>query len=82
MNKKQLKEWLLYQIKLAIANTTGDYVINDKGEYVFILPEVGTKFTINCLLDPNDYKNSRLHEFYNLVNKSPAFKNTKLSPKI
>ena len=82
MNKKQLKEWLQKQIYLAIYNREGDYTITDNGEYVFVLPEVGTKYTINCTVDPNDYKNSRLHSFYKAVDKAPAFKNTRRSPKI
>jgi hypothetical protein len=82
MNKKQLKEWLQKQIYLAIYNKKGDYTITNKGVYIFELPEDGTKYHVNCAIHPNDYKNSRLHEFYKSLDRSPTFKNTRHSPKL
>jgi hypothetical protein len=42
MTKKQMKAWLTEQIQAAILNVSGDYSVTEQGDYVFILPEVGT----------------------------------------
>jgi cell division septal protein FtsQ len=80
MTKKQLKAWLIEQIRAAILNVSGDYSVTEQGDYVFILPEVGTKFAIRCAVDPNEYKNSRLREFSEKISKSKAFTNVKGCP--
>jgi len=54
--------------------------VTEKGDYVFILPEVGTKFAIRCAVDPNEYKNSRLMEFSEKIRKSKAFTQVKGCP--
>ena len=80
MTKKQMKAWLTDQIQAAILNGSGDYTVTEKGDYVFILPEVGTKFSIKCVVDPNEYKNSRLMEFSEKIRKSKAFTHVKGCP--
>ena len=80
MTKKQMKAWLTEQIQAAILNVSGDYTVTEKGDYVFILPEVGTKFSIKCVVDPNEYKNSRLMEFSEKIRKSKAFTHVKGCP--
>jgi hypothetical protein len=39
-----MKAWLTEQIHAAILNVSGEYTVTETGGYVFILPEVGTKF--------------------------------------
>jgi len=82
MTKKQMKVWLTTQIQAAIGNVSGDYTVTENGDYVFILPEVGTKFAIRCAIDPNEYKNSRLMEFSEKISKSKAFTNVTGCPKL
>ncbi len=82
MTKKQLKAWLIEQIRAAILNVSGDYSVTEQGDYVFILPEVGTKFAIRCAVDPNEYKNSRLMAFSEKISKSKAFTNVKGCPQL
>jgi len=82
MTKKQMKTWLTEQIRAAILNVSGDYSVTETGDYVFILPEVGTKFTIRCVIDPNEYKNSRLMAFSEKISKSKAFTPMKGCPKL
>jgi cell division septal protein FtsQ len=82
MTKKQMKVWLTEQIHAAILNVSGEYTVTEKGDYVFILPEVGTKFAIRCAVDPNEYKNSRLMEFSEKIRKSKAFTNVKGCPQL
>ena len=80
MTKKQMKAWLTEQIHAAILNVSGEYTVTEKGDYVFILPEVGTKFAIRCAVDPNEYKNSKLMEFSEKIRKSKAFTQVKGCP--
>lgn len=82
MTKKQMKAWLSEQIQAAILNVSGDYSVTEQGDYVFILPEVGTKFAIRCAVDPNEYKNSRLMAFSEKINKSKAFTHVKGCPQL
>ena len=82
MTKKQLKAWLTAQIQAAILNVSGDYTVTENGDYVFILPEVGTKFSIKCTVDPNEYKNSRLMAFSEKIRKSKAFTQVKGCPQL
>ena len=82
MTKKQMKTWLTAQIQAAILNVNGDYTVTATGDYVFILPEVGTKFSIKCAVDPNEYKNSRLIEFSEKIRKSKAFTQVKDCPQL
>ena len=82
MTKKQMKAWLSEQIQAAILNVSGDYSVTEQGDYVFILPEVGTKFAIRCAVDPNEYKNSRLMAFSEKISKSKAFTNVKGCPQL
>jgi len=84
MSKKALKQWLDQQISLAISDMPGDYTIEGNLFYVFTLPEVGTKFKIQCHINPEDYKNKRLGEFREKMNKSKAWVNTPsmTSPKL
>ena len=82
MTKKQMKVWLTEQIHAAILNVSGEYTVTEKGDYVFILPEVGTKFAFRCAVDPNEYKNSRLMEFSEKIRKSKAFTQVKGCPRL
>ena len=71
MTKKEQKHHLLAQITLAMHNEPGDYQIQD-GYHIFKMPGL-TGFKIKTTIDPEEFKNQRLLEFYALES---AFKLT------
>ena len=80
LTKKQQKEWLLTQIKLAKENEPGEYRVAN-GKHIFELPGL-TYFAINTTPDAEEFKNSRLDKFASHINKSPAFKETRKPVKL
>lgn len=70
MKGSERKEWLQEQISAAIAGEPSEYVINSDGNYVFTLPDVGTKYTICCVANPTEFKNQRLTEFSQKIQKA------------